>query len=62
MSGPIVRTGASPEFTKNWEKIFGGKSTAGKAKAMVAPKKAAAKPVAAKAQPKKTVKKAGKKK
>lgn len=24
MSGPIVRSGASPEFSKNWEKIFGG--------------------------------------
>jgi hypothetical protein len=23
MSGPIVRSGASPEFSKNWEKIFG---------------------------------------
>jgi hypothetical protein len=25
MSGPIVRTGATPEFSKNWDRIFGGK-------------------------------------
>ena len=23
MSGPIVRTGASPEFSKGWDQIFG---------------------------------------
>ncbi|MCA9102951.1 MAG: hypothetical protein KDA63_17450 [Planctomycetales bacterium] len=23
MSGPIVRSGASPEFSKNWDNIFG---------------------------------------
>jgi hypothetical protein len=23
MSGPIVRSGASPEFSKNWDRIFG---------------------------------------
>lgn len=23
MSGPIVRSGASPEFSKNWENVFG---------------------------------------
>jgi hypothetical protein len=23
MSGPIVRSGPSPEFSKNWESIFG---------------------------------------
>jgi len=27
MSGPIVRTGATPEFWKNWDAIFGGKKT-----------------------------------
>jgi hypothetical protein len=26
MSGPIVRTGATPEFWSNWDKVFGGKS------------------------------------
>ncbi len=25
MSGPIVRSGPSPEFSKNWERIFGSK-------------------------------------
>lgn len=28
MSGPIVRSGASPEFSKNWDRIFGGKKSA----------------------------------
>jgi len=31
-SGPIVRTGATPEFWKNWENIFGGKKKAGAGK------------------------------
>lgn len=26
MGGPIVRSGASPEFSKNWEKIFGART------------------------------------
>ena len=26
MSGPIVRSGPSPEFSKNWENVFGKKS------------------------------------
>ncbi len=26
MSGPIVRSGASPEFSQNWDSIFGKKS------------------------------------
>ena len=26
MSGPIVRTGASPEFSKGWDRVFGGKT------------------------------------
>jgi len=25
MSGPIVRSGPSPEFSKNWDKVFGSK-------------------------------------
>ena len=35
MSGPIVRTGATPEFWENWDKIFGdkGKKSSGKKKA-----------------------------
>lgn len=28
MSGPIVRTGATPKFSENWEKIFGDKKQA----------------------------------
>ncbi len=51
MSGPIVRTGATPEFWKNWDTIFGGK----KAKSPAAKPAKAAK---AKAKPaKKAVKK-----
>jgi hypothetical protein len=49
-SGPIVRTGATPEFWKNWEKAFGGKkkADAGKPAAKVTAKKkpAAKKPAA----------------
>ena len=35
MSGPIVRTGTTPEFWKNWDQVFGdkGKAGAGKKKA-----------------------------
>ncbi|QDT55416.1 hypothetical protein Pan44_34590 [Caulifigura coniformis] len=54
MSGPIVRTGATPEFWKNWDTIFGGKK-----KAAAKPAKAAAK---AKAKAPKPAKKAAKKK
>ena len=43
MSGPIVRSGASPEFTKNWEKIFGKKSGQSAPKATKPAKKAAGK-------------------
>ncbi len=43
MSGPIVRSGASPEFTKNWEKIFGKKSAPSAPKAKKPAKKAASK-------------------
>jgi len=50
MSGPIVRTGPTPKFSANWDKIF--------AKG----KKAAAKPAAAAPAKKAAKKKAGKKK
>jgi hypothetical protein len=62
MSGPIVRTGTTPEFWKNYDNIFGDK------KKSAAPKKAAAKPVAAAAKSaaakpaKKAAKKVAKKK
>lgn len=42
MSGPIVRSGASPEFSKNWDQIFAKKKTtktASKAKTAKAKKK-----------------------
>lgn len=59
MSGPIVRTGTTPEFWKNWDRVFAGKSSeAGGAKAKTA-KKQVAKAVAPKAA-KKPVKKAAK--
>lgn len=32
MSGPIVRTGPTPSFSKNWENVFGKKKAAGPAK------------------------------
>ena len=41
MSGPIVRTGASPEFSKNWDNIFGKKDAAGKAAEKAPPTDAA---------------------
>ena len=57
MSGPIVRTGTTPKFWENYDRIFSGttskkagaskKETAVKAEAK-APKKAAAKKAAAK--------------
>lgn len=52
MGGPIVRTGTTPEFWKNWDNVFGGKgkkkatgNTAGKAPKVkkVAKKKSAKK-------------------
>jgi hypothetical protein len=62
-SGPIVRTGATPEFWKNWENIFGGKKKAGGKPAAARPagRKSAAKKAAAKPSPKKKSKAAGKK-
>jgi len=51
MGGPIVRTGTTPEFWANYDKVFGGKKK---------PKKQAAKTAAKSA--KKASKKTGKKK
>lgn len=49
MSGPIVRTGTTPEYWENWEKAFGKKKAAKKKAAKKqATKKAATKKVAAK--------------
>lgn len=43
MSGPIVRTGTTPKFWKNWDNIFGDKS-AQKKSGKSSAQKAAAKP------------------
>ena len=55
--GPIVRTGATPEFWRNWDNIFGGKkksdSKAAPAKSSAKKKPATAKKPAAKARSKK---------
>jgi hypothetical protein len=59
MSGPIVRTGPTPTFSKNWENIFGDTKKAAKAK----PAKANAKKAGTKAKAAaKPAKKAAKKK
>jgi len=42
MSGPIVRSGPSPEFSKNWDSVFGKKAatkTAAPKAKKAAPKK-----------------------
>lgn len=54
MSGPIVRTGATPEYWENWDQIFGKKT-----KKKSAPKKKTAK---AADKPAKAVKKKAPKK
>lgn len=41
MSGPIVRTGTTPEFWKNWDKVFNKKSSKSKSSATATKKKAA---------------------
>lgn len=45
MSGPIIRSGPSTQYSKNWESIFGGKQAKSPAKKD--------KPAAKKASPKK---------
>lgn len=40
MGGPIVRSGATPQFSENWDKIFNGKPAAAKSVS----KKSSAKP------------------
>ncbi len=54
MSGPIVRSGPSPEFSKNWDSVFGGKKGKTSAKpAKKAAKSAKTKPAAKPAKKKK---------
>lgn len=60
MSGPIVRSGPSPEFTKNWDSVFGGKKKSSATKS--ASKPAKKKSVKAKAPPKAAKKATAKKK
>ncbi|MFN9285416.1 MAG: RNA polymerase subunit sigma [Planctomyces sp.] len=59
MSGPIVRTGTTPEFWKNYDRIFGEPKPAGGKKAAKKASTAAAAP--AKKAAKKASKKAAKK-
>ncbi len=59
MSGPIVRSGPSPEFSKNWESVFGKPGTSAAAAAKKATNKGAGKKSAKKA-PGKKAKKSGK--
>ena len=40
MGGPIVRTGTTPEFWKNWDQVFGDKKKTKKKSAPRAGKKA----------------------
>jgi hypothetical protein len=54
MGGPIVRTGTTPEFWKNWDNVFGDKGKKKKADKKADVKTAAASRKAAK---KKAVKK-----
>lgn len=60
MSGPIVRSGPTPEFSKNWDSVFAGKKPAA-AKSKAADTKAKAAKKMAKKSPKKAAKKAKKK-
>lgn len=53
MSGPIVRSGPSPEFSKNWDSVFGKKSGGATAPAKKAVKKSPLKKAARAAKPKK---------
>ena len=63
MGGPIVRTGTTPKFWKNWESVFGNKkSGSGAAKATSAKSPKSPKASAKKAATKAVAKKAGKKK
>ena len=59
MSGPIVRSGPTEKFTNNWDRVFGGKTSATE-KAAASKKKAvkSAKPAKAakKAKPAKKAK------
>ncbi len=57
MGGPIVRTGTTPEFWKNWDQVFGGKKTTKKKSAPKAGKKSSKKKAAKKSKKPKARKK-----
>jgi len=57
MGGPIVRTGTTPEFWENYDRVFGAPKGAAAGAKKAAPKKAAAKKSAAKKSSKKAAKK-----
>ncbi len=60
MGGPIVRTGATPKFSDNWDRIFSGARSSRSSKSKTpakAAKKASPKKKAAKKSPKKSAKK-----
>ena len=57
MGGPIVRTGTTPEFWSNWERVFGGNKGAEPAAAKKAAGKKTAKSAPKKTAPKKAAKK-----
>ncbi|MEJ7591612.1 MAG: RNA polymerase subunit sigma [Planctomycetaceae bacterium] len=61
MSGPIVRTGTTPEFWKNWDRAFGDKKKATDEKKVAEGSKKTKNFVAAKKVVKKAAKKAAKK-
>lgn len=48
MSGPIVRTGATPEFWNNWDNVFGKKTKSASKVEQKAPVAASAKQPASK--------------
>lgn len=43
MSGPIVRTGTTPKFWENWDRVFGDEAAKKKKSTSKAKKKASAK-------------------
>lgn len=61
MSGPIVRSGPSPEFSKNWDSVFGKSKKSGGSSTSAAPAKKAAKKSPVKKAAKNPVAKKGKK-
>jgi hypothetical protein len=57
MGGPIVRTGTTPEFWKNWDQVFGDKKNTKRKSAPKAGKKSGKKKAAKKSKTSKARKK-----